>query len=55
MSGQTALDLDRKVCHVCGEPLTKNLEAKKEWCTNVKCQVYNIMFNIPFKIGKVGD
>ena len=43
------LDLSKPNCHVCGNPLVRNIKAKTEKCTHFMCQIKNVTFDIPFK------
>jgi len=43
------LDLSKPNCHVCGKPLKRDFENKREWCGNANCQIYNMVFSIPYK------
>lgn len=38
----------RTVCHVCGDRLKQNIPASTETCVNPECQVYGVVFTIPF-------
>ena len=42
------LDLTNAFCHVCGEPLIKDIHNQKEKCINPLCSIRNIKFTIPF-------
>ncbi len=44
------LDLSKSVCHVCSKKLKRNFNTEIEICNNVKCQVYEVEFSIPYKI-----
>lgn len=46
------LDLSRKVCHVCGYVLKRDIEAEKEWCVHTGCVFHEFKFNIPYDISK---
>lgn len=41
-------DLSKPNCHVCKEPLRRDLAREKEWCVNSSCQVHRIQFNISY-------
>ena len=42
------LDLSRRVCHVCGSRLEKDLSRELEWCANTRCLLYRFKFSIPY-------
>ena len=41
------LDLTRKNCHACGQPLFKNLSKQTEQCIYYACLIKNVKFTIP--------
>ena len=41
------LDLSRKNCHCCGQPLTRDYFRQQELCTNSDCDIRNVKFTIP--------
>ena len=43
------LDLTDRNCHVCGNPLIRNITKGTEMCIYFFCQIRDIDFSIPYK------
>ena len=41
------LDLSKKNCHVCGNPLWRDIAAETEECICPYCQIRRVKFTIP--------
>ena len=48
------LDLSRENCHVCGNPLVRDIKHQTEHCVHFLCLIRNVDFSIPFKMEKKG-
>jgi hypothetical protein len=40
------LDLSKPNCHVCGNPLIRNMENQTERCIHFSCKIRNVDFSI---------
>ncbi len=46
------LDLSQPNCHVCGQPLFRDIKGQIEWCINHFCKIRSINFSIPYVVEK---
>ena len=46
------LDLSKPNCHVCGNPLKRDIKNQIERCVHFACQIRDIDFNIPYIMEK---
>ena len=42
------LDLSKTTCHVCGQPLFRDIDKQTEWCVHFACLIRGIIFSIPY-------
>jgi len=42
------MDLSKPYCHICGDPLARDIPNLQEWCINPKCQLPNFKFSITY-------
>ena len=49
------LDLSQPNCHVCDNPLIRDMKNLKEKCIHFSCQVRNVNFSIPYVVEKNHD
>jgi len=47
MKDEYVMDLSKKDCHCCKQPLTRDYFKHQEFCTNKSCLIRNIRFSIP--------
>ena len=48
------LDLSKPNCHVCGNPLQRDMENLTEKCIHYSCSAKNVNFSIPVIVEKKG-
>ena len=48
------LDLSKDTCHVCKNPLIRDMENQTEKCIHFACLIRNINFSIPYVVEKKG-